>query len=95
MDNAPPARAEIDALHKEYAAYISNIRADWLAKNRVRSKNVLEVMSSGERDEVHLLIIAWGVHVTPLAEAWWRERAYIVSWPSDAKDPMKVSKQTA
>lgn len=84
-------RAEIDALSAEYKTYINGLRADWLAQNRVKSKDVYEVMRPEEQALVHRRIAEWADYVTPYAEAWWKERGYGVKWPDDNSKPMQVT----
>ena len=88
-------QAEIDALDAEYKSYIKELRSTWLARNRVRSKNVYEVMSEEEREKVHQCIGSWKRYITPLSEAWWQERGFGVMWPDDDSEPMKVHKLEA
>lgn len=87
------AQAEVDVLNIEYKAYIDKLWADWRDANRVRSKNVYEVMDPHEREEVHRRMRQWEVYITPLAEAWWKERGYEVSWPDVSSKPMQVRKR--
>ena len=84
------AQTEIDALNAEYRRYIDKIQVKWLAQNRVNSRDVYEVMRPAERAEVHQRITEWGTFITPLAEAWWKERGYGVIWPDDDSKPMRV-----
>jgi len=84
--------AEVRALNTEYETYIRKLRAEWLAKNRPRSRDVYEVMRPEEQAEVHRCIARWQDYVTPLAEAWWKERGYGVVWPDDDSKPMRVYK---
>lgn len=89
------ARAEFEALDKEFQAYIGRLKTEWLASNRSRSKDVYEVMRPQERTEVHHCIDRWGKYVTPFAEAWWKVRGYEVVWPDDNSKPMQVRKLDA
>ena len=92
MGNDTPTQAEIEILFGEHEVFISRLRARWLAQNRSRSRDVYEVMNTRDRQEVHDIIERWVRYVTPLAEAWWRERGYEVVWPSDDSEPMQVFK---
>jgi hypothetical protein len=83
---------EVEALNKEYKVYIDGIKAAWLSHHRVRSNNVYETMFPHERERVEGIIRAWGVYVTPFAEAWWKERGYGVVWPADNSKPTQVYK---
>ena len=78
------------ALRIEYRAYIEDLKRKWLAQKRVESRDVLELMSETERSQVRGTIAMWARYVTPLAEAWWKERGYRVEWPDDDSKPMKV-----
>ena len=42
-------QSEINFLNAEYESYISRLRADWLAQNRINSKDVYEVMRPMEQ----------------------------------------------
>ncbi len=89
------AQDEVDALNKQYRAYILKLREAWLSQHRPHSRDVYEVMRPEEREKVHQLITQWGRYVTPLAEAWWKERGYGVVWPADDSKPMQVYKLEA
>ncbi len=88
-------RSEINFLNAEYESYISKLRVDWLAQNRVNSKDVYEVMSPVEQNKVHQYIDQWSKYVTPLAEAWWKQRGYGVIWPDNNSETMKVHRLEA
>ena len=85
-------KAEVEALGKEYKAYIAGLRRTWLAENRFHSRDVFEVMAPAEQKEVRRRIDQWALHVTPLVEEWWRQRGYGVAWPAHSSEPMKVFK---
>lgn len=93
-------QAKFDALDKEYRGHINKLKADWLAKNPARvtrdifgvQKDVYEVMCPHDRAEVHGVIARWKDYITPIAEAWWKERGYAVVWPNDDSEPMKLYK---
>ena len=92
MSRVTSARTELDVLYGEYRAYIDRLKADWLSQNRVNSRDIYEVMSPEEQAQVHQSIAQWGRYVTPLAEAWWRERGYGITWPTDDSEPMRLHK---
>lgn len=79
-------------LNEEFITYVEQLRREWLAKNRPHTINVWEVMHPFEREQVEQCRADWGKYITPLAEAWWRERGYGVMWPNDNSQPMKVYK---
>jgi molybdopterin-guanine dinucleotide biosynthesis protein A len=84
-------RTPPSSLRDDYKAYINNLKRDWLAKNRTpASSQVYELMSEMERGQVRATIAAWSRYVTPLAEAWWKERGYRIEWPDDDSQPMRV-----
>lgn len=85
-------QAEVDALFDEHEAFIRKVRIKWVAENRPRSRDVYEVMSSASKQEVHNIIDRWARYVTPLAEAWWKERGYGVVWPDNDSEPMQIYK---
>lgn len=85
----------IEALNKEYKAYISILRTKWCAENNTRSENVFEVMRPKDRAEVRRRIAKWADYMTPLAEAWWRNRGYGVVWPEDSSEPIQIYKLNA
>lgn len=95
MDQAASATAEVEALDKEYRAYIDKLRAAWLSENRMSSRDVYEVMRPEERARVHQRIAQWRSYITPFAEAWWRERGYGVVWPADDSKPIQFYKLEA
>ena len=83
-------QGEVHALYLEFKAYIKALQIDWLRENRPESRDVYEVMSNHDRREVHNCIRRWEEYVTPIAEAWWRERGYGVVWPDDNSQAMQV-----
>lgn len=86
---------EVKALEQEFRAYVGKLKADWLSENRVHSNCLYELMSPEEQRRVDRLCAAWGRHITPFAEAWWKERGYGVIWPEDNSKPMQVYKLEA
>ncbi len=76
-----------EQLCPDYRAYIEQLRTAWLETKRVTSKKVLELMCPDERAEVDVRVAEWARHVTPLANAWWKERGYGVIWPADDTKP--------
>lgn len=92
IDMNKSEQVELGVLSKEYRVYIKGLRAGWRAKNQVKSRDVYELMSEIERSQVSYRIAKWARYITPLAEAWWRERGYRVEWPDDDSKPMKVFK---
>jgi hypothetical protein len=85
-------QGDVAALLEEHIQYIEQLKAQWLSQNRVRSRDVYEVMRPEDRQEVHRKIKEWETYITPIAEAWWRERGYGVIWPDDNSKPMQVYK---
>jgi hypothetical protein len=92
MNTDTSEQSEVDALDKEYREYVERLRIPWLFENRVRSKNVYEVMDEEERKEVHERMAAWSRYITPLAEAWWKKRGYGIIWPDDDSKPVQLYK---
>lgn len=100
MKPIPSGQAEFDALDKKFREYVNKLKADWLAKNPARvardifgvQKDVYEVMRPQDRAEVDGVIARWKDYITPIAEAWWKERGYAVVWPDDDSKPMKYYK---
>lgn len=92
MKQTSSTQSEIDALNKEYDAYINELRTNWLVLNRVNSNDVYEVMSSREREDVRSRMAEWGRYVTPLAEAWWKKKGFGVIWPASDSESMKIHK---
>ena len=90
MKEVLSVQSDINTLNREYELYIRDLRAEWLSRNRVNSNDVYEVMRPGQRAEVRSRIAEWARYITPLAEAWWKERGYGVSWPTDDSQPMQV-----
>ena len=89
-ETVPTTQTEVDALNAEYEAYIRPLRAEWIAQNRPVSRDVYEVRRPEEQAEVHRCIDRCQQYITPLAEAWWRERGFGVIWPDDDSKPMQV-----
>jgi hypothetical protein len=85
-------QAEVDDLNVEYKKYIEGLWARWIPENRVRSRDVFEVMRPEEQAKVRRVADLWADYVTPFAEAWWKERGYGVIWPKDNSKPMQVYK---
>lgn len=100
MKPTASGQAEFDALDKEFREYVNKLKTDWLAKNPANvardifgvQKDVYEVMNQRDRDRVHAVIAQWGRYITPIAEAWWKERGYAVVWPDDDSKPVKYYK---
>ena len=99
MDQDASAQAAFNALDKEFREYVGKLKVAWFSQNRkylqadiFGATPVYEVMSPQERDRVHRLIAQWGIYITPIAEAWWKERGYAVLWPDDDSQPMKFRK---
>ncbi|HEX3099977.1 MAG TPA: hypothetical protein VHQ41_03305 [Patescibacteria group bacterium] len=80
------------ALDQEYQAYIADVKRKWLADNKPRSNNVLEVMSPNERAAVDNCIAQWARYIRPLTEEWWNTRGYGVRWPEDKSKPLQIYK---
>lgn len=85
-------KAKIDALNKQFEAYIRKLRVEWIAKNRVHSQDVYEVMRPEEQARVRGIAAQWPKYITPLAEAWWSARGYGLTWPNDDSQPVKIHK---
>lgn len=87
---------EFNAHNEQYATYIDDLKSEWLAENRIRSNgfgsDCYETMNPTQREEVHNRINQWERYITPLAEAWWKERGYGIIWPDDNAQPMKLYK---
>ena len=81
MKQMPSAQTEFEALHEKFVISVQEEKMAWLATNRSRSKDVLEVMSPQDREEVRSIIARWSKHATTFAEEWWRVRGYEVIWP--------------
>src|SRR4051812_18960019 len=85
-------KAEFNALLAEFSTYEGKLRATWLAENRPRSNELYELMRPEERAQVHACMARWAAYITPLAEAWWEERGYEITWPDDDSKPVRYSK---
>ena len=90
MDKNLSGYEKFKALDNEYREYIGKLKTSWLSINQVESKRVYEVMYPHEQAEVQGKISAWSRYITPLAEAWWKERGYGCVWPEDDSESMKV-----
>ena len=85
-------QVEVLALNKKYEEYIRKLRREWLFENYVNSTDVYEVMSPEQRAQVDQRVAQWNRYITPLGEAWWKERGFAVIWPDDDSKPMGVYK---
>ncbi len=92
MDEKLSIQKEFETLDIEYQIYIKPIRANWLRHNQVRSEDVYEVMRPEERAKVDEKMPALNRYITPLAEAWWKERGWGIIWPDDNSKTMQVYK---
>ncbi len=79
-------------LMQEFIAYVQELKREWNKENRPHFKNVYEVMSDFEREQVNRVIADWAAYIGPLADAWWKERGYKVIWPNDNSKPMQYEK---
>jgi hypothetical protein len=91
MNDGASAQTETD-LNNEFRLYVENLKAAWLRQNQMNSRDVFEVMRPEERAKVHGTIRQWERYITPLVEAWWKERGYGVTWPDHNLKPMQVHK---
>jgi hypothetical protein len=41
-----------------------------------------------EQTKVHEKISEWDRYITPISEAWWKQRGYGVVWPKNNIDPV-------
>jgi|GEM_PF-2508023 len=95
MVDSKCAQEAFDALDKQYVAHIKPLKFAWIQANRVNSRDVYEVMTPDQQDEIKRRLAGYPEYITPLAEAWWRERGYGVTWPDDDSQPMNVYKLAA
>ena len=79
---------EFEVLCKEHRKYIEEIRFRWLPNNQIESTRVYEIMYPHEQERVHQKISEWEKYITPISEAWWKERGYGVVWPENNTDPV-------
>jgi hypothetical protein len=74
----------LEFLNFEYRVYLKELCREWLAQNHSLPRDVREVKAR------------WIRYMTPLADAWWRERGYSVVWPDGGgTEPVKVHKLEA
>lgn len=92
INEAAAAQNELEALWREFKIHVEGLKREWLRQNRVESRDVFEVMRPEERERVHGRIRQWERYITPLAEAWWKERGYGVIWPDDNSKPMQIQR---
>ena len=79
---------KFQALCVEHQEYVKKLQSTWWGKNHVESRDVWEVMSQEERTKVHQKIAEWGRYITPLSEAWWKQRGWGTVWPDDDIQPV-------
>lgn len=87
--------SETETLWREFKAYVDALKTAWLRDNRIDSKDVYEVMRPEDQQRVRGRITQWEAYITPLAEAWWKERGYGVIWPDDNSKPMHIQRLAA
>lgn len=85
--NQNPATQRFEILNIEFHQYVEKLRREWKIKNRSYPSKVYETMNSKEQAEVHNKILAWREYITPIAEAWWKERGFELFWPDDDNQP--------
>lgn len=56
MTEVALSQDDIDALNREYEAYIRGLRMAWIEPRRVHSRDVYEVMSAVDRAKVQAVI---------------------------------------
>lgn len=84
--------AEFKALDIEYQKYIGELKAKWHREHPLHSRNVIEVWSEHEREQANHHIADYKYYITPIIEAWWKERGWGVIWPDDDSKPMQCYK---
>lgn len=87
MDQEIPTLEEFKALEREFTKYINKLKSEWCSRNRVESRDVFEVMRPNEQAKVYNHIAQWEKYITPIAEAWWKERGFGIIWPEDNSKP--------
>ncbi len=87
----PKALDNFPELNRQFEDYINALRQEWLTKHRIKFGNVVyETMNPNERERVNSVIRSWGVYITPLAESWWKERGYGITWPENDTEPVEI-----
>ena len=86
-------QAKFEALHRTHREYIEGLQKEWLQENNHRPKAWrLYELDAEERQRVDGVIRNWEEYVTPLAEAWWRERGFGVRWPKKSSESCEYYK---
>ena len=83
---------EFQKLHLEYKEFVIILRMSWTSQNRSSSDKPYELMSYKKRKEVDDIIMRWQEYITPLAEAWWKERGWTIHWPKRTIDGCHFTK---
>lgn len=81
---------KFEQLNQQFCEYCNLLRTEWLKDNRSSSHNVYEVMNDKEKLEVDNIITRWKLYITPLAESWWKERGFGITWPEDDSKPVQI-----
>jgi hypothetical protein len=92
MTQTVSMQAEVAALNVDFKQYLTGLRTDWLAQNRLDSRDGYEVLRPEEQAAVKRLIRQWNGYITPLVEIWWENHGYGVIWLDDDSQPIKVYK---
>ncbi len=88
--------AEINALSQEYKAHIEGLQKAWLRENNHRPKHhTLYELDPREQERVDFVIKRWSEYITPIAEAWWKERGFGIIWPKGSSQPCQIFKLEA
>lgn len=85
-------KMEFQALDAEYQEYIRRLKIEWMIKNPFNSRDVMEIWDDRERERATQHLNGWKCYITPLAEAWWKERGWGIIWPDDDSKPTQCYK---
>ncbi len=91
-----PEEAAFRRLEAEFIPHIEDVRRKWMQENnRIPMGAGLYELDPQEQNRVKWVIAAWERYITPIAEAWWRERGYEIIWPEQSSDPCTYRKLVA
>ncbi len=89
IENEQPDLETFKSLCKEFETHIGKLKIEWTNDNSPPEfRDVLEVLRPHEREQIENHINRWDKYITPIAEAWWKERGYGVNWPDDNSQPV-------
>ncbi len=89
IENDKPDLQAFKSLCEEFKLYIGKLKTKWRDENKPSTfRDVYEVLRPDQIKQIDDHNNLWDRYVTPIAEAWWKERGYGVNWPDDNSKPV-------